>query len=320
NWMQEAFSFQSADRVIQRTPVSFDASVWEFYAPLLCGAELVMHTSPELNDTIGLIDEIIRKEVTVIQLVPSLLQMLLSEPEIDGCKSLRCAFAGGEALSPELESRFFSRSGAILTNLYGPSEACIDSVVWTCDRDGRPPTFPIGRLISTLQSFVLASSYRPAPVGVPGELNTSGNALSRAYLNRPDYTAAKFIPNPFSSSPGSRLYRSGDLARYNSLGRLHFLGRIDTQVKLRGFRIELAEIDALLPVHPSVKDAVVSALPFAPDDLRLVAYIVPVSPNDSFSTSELRSFLLTRLPDFMIPAAFVVLDSLPLSPNGKVNR
>jgi len=300
---------------------SFDSSVAGVFWALSCGGRLVIPDGDVRHDPKILVDAVTDSGVSHLLCVPSLYRFILDETDAESFEFRGAVILAGEACPTSLVDRHMrSRRGRPLFNEYGPTEATVWSSVFRCTPQESRAQVPIGHPISNVQIFVLDPSLQPVPVGVTGELNISGDGLSRGYLNRPDYTAAKFIPNPFSSSPGSRLYRSGDLARYNSLGRLHFLGRIDTQVKLRGFRIELAEIDALLALHPSVKDAVVSALPFAPDDLRLVAYIVPVSPNDSFSTSELRSFLLTRLPDFMIPAAFVVLDSLPLSPNGKVNR
>jgi acyl-coenzyme A synthetase/AMP-(fatty) acid ligase len=227
-------------------------------------------------------------------------------------------FCSGEALPIELQDRFFSHLSAELHNLYGPTEAAVDVTYWECQRSSSFRTIPIGRPIANIQMYILDSRLEPVPVGVSGELHIGGIGLARGYLNRPELTAEKFIPDPFSQAPEARLYKTGDLARYRPDGAIEYLGRLDFQVKLRGFRIELGEIETVLKLHPSVREAVVVAREDAPGDRRLVAYVAPASA--SAPASELREYLTTRLPSYMVPSAFVFLDAFPLTPNGKLNR
>jgi amino acid adenylation domain-containing protein/non-ribosomal peptide synthase protein (TIGR01720 family) len=317
-WIQDEFPLAGDDRVVQKTPFSFDASVWEFYAPLIAGAQLIMARPEGHRDCAYLIDLIARQQVTILQLVPSLLQLLLDEPEIESCKSLRRVFCGGEALSPELVKRFYERLAVDLQNLYGPTEAAIDATFWTCRREGEQRSVPIGRPISNMQTYLLDSHLKPVPIGVPGELYIGGAGLARGYWNRLELTREKFIRNPFNSEAGACLYKTGDMARYRSDGALEFLGRIDHQVKLRGFRMELGEIEVALSEHPRIHKSVVMVREDNPGDKRLVAYLVAHAEPPEIS--EVRAFLKEKLPDFMVPAVLVLLDSLPLTPNGKVDR
>ena len=319
-WMLETFSLNQTDKVLQKTPFSFDASVWEFYAPLLAGARLVMAQPGGHQDSEYLINVIMEQKVTILQLVPSLLQLLLEQEKFEKCHSLKRVFCGGEALSVDLQDRYFQKSiKADLYNFYGPTEASIDTVVWRCRRNGQTGLVPIGRPITNTQTYILNSYLSPVPVGIPGELHLGGNSLGRGYLNRSELTAEKFIPNPFSDEPGARLYKTGDLARYRPDGVIEFLGRIDHQVKIRGVRIELGEIEAVLNQHPAVQETVAVVREDRPGDKRLVAYVVPNS-EQAFVPSELRRFLKAKLPDYMVPSSFVMLDALPLTPNGKVDR
>ena len=274
HWMQALFPLEASDRVIQRTPFSFDASVWEFYAPLLAGARLVLADPAGHKDPAYLVRAIREHGITVLQLVPSLLEMLLEQPDFDETLTLRRVFCGGEALAPSLVERFHARSNAELCNLYGPTEAAIDSVYWVSPRAQVLATVPIGRPIANAEIYILDHHGRPVPVGVPGELHIGGAGLARGYLHRPDLTAARFIAHPFRSDAGARLYKSGDLARYRADGQIEFLGRLDHQVKLRGYRIELGEIETALAQHPAVREAVVVCREDQPGDRRLVAYIV----------------------------------------------
>ena len=318
-WMQTALPLSEADRVLQKTPFSFDASVWEFYAPLFAGAQLLMAQREGHQDSAYLVQTIAEQKVTILQLVPSLLRVLLEEEGFGSCNCLRRVFCGGEVLSPELQERFFARIQADLHNLYGPTEASIDATSYACARERDQRTVPIGRPIANTQIYILDVHVKPVPVGIPGELYIGGDGLARGYLNRPDLTAEKFVPNPFSSEPGSRLYRSGDLARYLPDGNIEFLGRVDNQVKIRGFRIELGEIETVLSQHPVVRQSVVIVREDSPGDRRLVAYVVS-SPDQVCAASELRSFLKEKLPEYMVPSVFVVLDDFPLTPNGKLDR
>ncbi|HVT17363.1 MAG TPA: amino acid adenylation domain-containing protein [Thermoanaerobaculia bacterium] len=318
-WMQSAFPLSAADRVLQRTPFSFDASIWEIFLPLWCGATVIVAAPGGHRDTAYLAQAAAEHEVTILQLVPSLLQVWIEEPAVERCRSLRRVFAGGETLARGSVERFFARHGAALHNLYGPTEAAIDTTCWTCRRDEGPGAVPIGRPIANARVYILSAAGQPVPAGVPGELHIAGRGLARGYLGRPDLTARSFVPDPFAGRPGERLYRSGDLARHRGDGTLEILGRIDEQVKVRGFRIELGEIEATLARHPGVQQAVVSVREDAPGDRRLVAYLVgrPLAVPEE---AELRSFLEQRLPAYMIPAAWVSLDSLPRLPNGKISR
>ncbi|MEI2580369.1 amino acid adenylation domain-containing protein [Scytonema sp. PRP1] len=318
-WMQETFPLTEADKVLQKTPFSFDASVWEFYAPLLVGAQLVMARPGGHQDSAYLIKEIADRKVTAVQLVPSLLQILLEQGGIETCDSLRRIFCGGEVLPVALQERLFANLNVELHNLYGPTEACIDTTYWTCNSGIHQQTIPIGRPIANTQIYILDSNLQPVPIGVPGELHIGGAGLARGYLNRRELTQEKFIPNPFSTDPNSRLYKTGDLARYLPNGNIEYLGRIDNQVKIRGFRIELGEIEAILSQHPSVHSVVVTTRVDTPGDQRLVAYIVP-QQHTAPTMSKLRQFLKTKLPEYMVPSAIVMLESLPLTPNGKVDR
>ncbi|MGH7474456.1 MAG: non-ribosomal peptide synthetase, partial [Candidatus Methylomirabilales bacterium] len=252
-WMQAAFPLGEADKVLQKTPCSFDASVWEFYAPLLAGAQLVVARPGGHRDGAYLTELLAEQQITTLQLVPSLLQMVLEAGGLERCPSLKRLFCGGEALAAALQERFFVCHGAELHNLYGPTEVAIDVTSWRCGRDGRGIAL-LGRPIANTELYVLDSHLDPVPIGVPGELYIGGAGLARGYLERPDLTAEKFIPDPFGR-PAARLYRTGDLARYLADGNLEFLGRLDHQVKVRGFRIELGEIEAVLGSHPGVKEA-----------------------------------------------------------------
>ncbi|HEX7180736.1 MAG TPA: amino acid adenylation domain-containing protein [Thermoanaerobaculia bacterium] len=317
-WMQEAYRLTAADTVLQKTPFSFDVSVWEFFWPLLAGARIVLAKPGGHRDASYMADLIAAEGVTVLHFVPSMLQAFLEEPDLDRCRSLRLVVASGEALLPELERRFAERlSGARLENLYGPTEASVDVTSWTCGQPGRR-SVPIGRPIANTRIHLVDRGFRPSPIGVPGELLIGGVNVGRGYLGRPEMTAERFIPDPFSREPGARLYRTGDLARALADGAVEFLGRIDHQVKVRGFRIELGEIESALATHPAVREAAV-ALRDERGTRQLVAYTVP-RPGMAASPDELRLFLRERLPEYMTPALFVTLDALPLSPNGKLDR
>lgn len=317
-WMQSEFPLTEEDRVLQKTPFSFDASVWEFYAPLLAGGQLIVAKPGGHQDSQYLLDLIAQQQVSIVQFVPSQLRSLLAEQKIYNCHSLRRVFCGGEALAVDLQASFFSILPNVeLCNLYGPTEATIDTTYWRCQRKEEQRTVPIGKAIANAKIYLLDSYLQPVPIGVPGEIYIAGAGLARGYRNRPELTDEKFIPNPFV--PGTRLYKTGDLARYRPDGTIEFIERIDGQVKLRGFRIELGEIETQLNQHLQVKQAVVLVREDVPGEKRLVAYIVP-SQGQSPTVSELRSFLKNDLPDYMVPSVFITLNTLPFLPNGKVDR
>ncbi|MEM7588225.1 MAG: amino acid adenylation domain-containing protein, partial [Acidobacteriota bacterium] len=316
-WMQDAFDLTPADRVLQKTPFTFDVSVWEFFWPLAEGAQLVLARPQGHRDPAYLVRLIAERGITTLHFVPSMLQIFVDEPSAEQLESLTRVIASGEALPPDLVERFQSRlggKGAELHNLYGPTEAAVDVTWWACDALGAERKVPIGRPIANTRVLVLDRHLRPQPVGVAGELHLAGIQLARGYQGRPGLTAERFIPDPFSEIPGHRLYRTGDLTHWSPAGEVEYLGRLDFQVKVRGLRIELGEIEFVLAAHPAVREAVVTAI----DGERLVAYLTPDgTPPES---SELRRSLAQRLPDHMVPAIFVVLDELPLSVNGKVDR
>ncbi|HLF24980.1 MAG TPA: amino acid adenylation domain-containing protein [Anaerolineae bacterium] len=340
-WMQDAYSLTSADRVLQKTPFSFDVSVWEFFWPLMLGACLVLAQPEGHKDSEYLVRLISEQNITTLHFVPSMLEAFVEQPGVESCIRLKRVICSGEALPWALQQRFFARLGTELHNLYGPTEAAVDVTFWRCEEESQRPIVPIGRPIANTQVYVLDAGMQPAPIGVPGELYIGGAGLARGYHNRPELTAEKFIPNPFwierrkpnherrtgddaepSSSvlsPSSRLYRTGDLARWLDDGTLEFLGRIDHQVKVRGFRIELGEIETALAQHAAIRQAAVLAREDTPGDKRLVAYLVPQTA-PAITVSQLRNDLAATLPAYMIPTVFVFLPALPLTPNGKVDR
>ncbi|HEX8128534.1 MAG TPA: amino acid adenylation domain-containing protein, partial [Pyrinomonadaceae bacterium] len=323
-WMQDEYELTCDDRVLQKTPFSFDVSVWEFFWPLMTGARLVVARPGGHQDSAYLVRLIARERITTLHFVPSMLSVFLAEEQgLEACRSLRRVICSGEALAKELQERFFARLAAELRNLYGPTEAAVDVSYWACVRDDARLSVPIGRPIANTQLYVLDGELQPVPVGVAGELYIAGVGLARGYLNRPELTAEKFIANPFGREAGARLYRTGDAARFLEGGEIEFLGRLDGQVKLRGFRIELGEIESVLAEHHQVGECVVVAREDARgeggDDRRIAAYFVPAG--ETLPTPDaLRSFLREKLPEYMLPSAFVALPALPLTPNGKLDR
>jgi amino acid adenylation domain-containing protein len=318
-WMQRAYRLTGADTVLQKTPFSFDVSVWEFFWPLLAGARLVLARPGGHRDGGYLADLIARERVSVLHFVPSMLQSFLDLPDFSGCRSLRLVVVSGEALPAEIERSFAERLPADLQNLYGPTEAAVDVTFWGCNRSGGRRTVPIGRPIDNVRIHLLSPALEPVPIGVSGELYIGGINVGRGYLDRPALTAEKYLPDPFGGS-GERLYRTGDLARLSNDGAVEFLGRIDYQVKIRGFRIELGEIESVLAQHPAVREAVVLArADGAAGQTRLVAYVVS-SEAEAPTLDALRRFAQEKLPEYMLPTASVRLEALPLTPNGKVDR
>ncbi|MFN6485180.1 MULTISPECIES: non-ribosomal peptide synthetase [unclassified Nostoc] len=322
HWKQTTFGLTHADKVLLTISFSFDPSVWQIFWPLCFGGQLFMARPGGHQDTAYLVKVITEQQITVLALVPSILRVLLEEKGIENCQFLRHIICGGEALPGELIERFFAQLNLdnVLHNCYGPTEASIDTTFWTCQRGANYAIAPIGRPITNAEIHILDENLQPVPVGESGELHIGGIGLARGYLNHPELTTEKFIFDPFSSEPGARLYKTGDLGRYLSDGNIEFLGRIDHQVKIRGFRIELGEIEAVLAQHPALKQTLVIAREDVPGDKRLVAYIVVASSEQIPSQVELRRFLENRLPEYTVPGFFVFLDTLPLNPNGKIDR
>ncbi|MFK0310310.1 amino acid adenylation domain-containing protein [Pseudomonas sp. NPDC090233] len=308
-WMQDAYGLGADDVVLQKTPFSFDVSVWEFLWPLQTGARLVMARPGGHRDPQYLREVIRRERVTTLHFVPSMLDVFLAhgEASADRLKRVLCS---GEALPGSLVRRFHAQLPTVeLHNLYGPTEAAVDVSAWHCLT--APDNTPIGKPIANTTLYVLDGQGQPVPQGVAGELFIGGVQVARGYLNRAELTAERFIEDPFSTRPGARLYRTGDLARHLADGNIEYLGRNDDQVKIRGLRIELGEIQAGLTAIDGIKEAVVVAR-----DQRLIAYYT----GEPQSTETLRSSLLALLPEFMVPALFMHLEALPLSPNGKLDR
>ena len=317
HWMQEEYRLDSGDAVLQKTPFSFDVSVWEFFWPLLTGARLVLAEPGKHGDARYLAGLIETEKITTLHFVPSMLNLFLDSAPLEKCRSVQRAIASGEALSPDLAERFHARWGCELHNLYGPTEASVDVTSHQCRKDEE--RIPIGRPIANTQIYILDDRGAPVPIGVAGELHIGGIGLARGYWNRPELTAEKFIPNPFDSTGSSRLYRTGDLARFLRTGEIEYLGRIDHQVKIRGFRIELGEIEAALAAHPGIAESVVTAWDDPVRGKRLIAYLLAAS-GPKPDPGNLRTFLGETLAEYMIPSAFVWLDSLPRTPSGKIDR
>lgn len=317
-WMQERFPLSPSDRVLQKTPYSFDASVWELFVPLLAGAELVMARPGGHQEPAYLAEAMARDRITVLQLVPSMLPLVLEEKGLDDCRSLRRLFCGGEALPVESCAEFEARLGARVINLYGPTETAIDASFWPYQLGTGEVISPIGRPIANLHLRILGQMAEPLPLGSPGDLLVGGVGLARGYLGRPDLTAERFLPDPLAQTPGGRLYKTGDLAKAGADGGLRFLGRSDHQVKIRGFRIELFEIEEALRQDPGVREAAVVARDGG-GGKRLVAYFVAVE-GESVDEEVLRGGLRRKLPDWMVPVAFVALTAMPLNASGKLDR
>jgi amino acid adenylation domain-containing protein len=304
----------TSDRLLAVTTLSFDIAGLEIYLPLTQGASLEIVSREVASDGNQLLQNLDRAGATVMQATPATWRMLL-EAGWEGDTGLKILI-GGEAVSQKLASQLLQRSASVW-NVYGPTETTIWSTLSQLEVGNS--TVCIGKPIGNTEIFILDKELQPVPIGVPGELHIGGHGLARGYLERPELTAEKFIANPFSDDPRARLYKTGDLARYLPNGDIEFMGRIDHQVKIRGFRIELGEIETVLRQHPAINETVVVVREDTPGDKRIVAYLVPTADMEPTST-ELRSFLKDKLPDYMLPSLFVSLESLPLTPNGKIDR
>ncbi|HSK76239.1 MAG TPA: amino acid adenylation domain-containing protein [Thermoanaerobaculia bacterium] len=305
-WLQEAFPFRPSDRLLQRAPFGFDASIWEFWSPLMVGGTVVMARPGEHRDPAALVRAAHAQRITILQSVPSMLGDLLDEG-LGDCRGLRRVFLGGEALTADVRDRFFRAMDAELVDLYGPTEATIDV---TARRLKPEQPLRLGSAIHNTRLLVLDRNLGLSPLGVPGEICIGGVPVGRGYFERPAETAERCGPDPFADIPGARLYRTGDLGRWRPDG-LEFLGRIDHLVKIRGVRIELGEIEATLARHPGVDQAVV----LVREGARLAAYVAGVA-----EPAALRAFLRETLPEAMVPLDWVSLPELPRTPNGKIDR
>ncbi|OHX11610.1 non-ribosomal peptide synthetase [Chromobacterium sphagni] len=324
-WMQKAYRLNGGDVVLQKTPFSFDVSVWEFFWPLMQGSRLLV-AKPEGHKDPAYLSELIQaRGVTTLHFVPSMLSAFLEQAEPAACGSLRRVFCSGEALPAHSVRRFRERFADVeLHNLYGPTEAAIDVTAWDCRQYAAGDAIPIGRPIDNIRIHILDAHGEPCPVGVAGELHIAGVGVARGYLNQAELTAEKFVRDAFHPGPGRFMYRTGDLARHLPGGDIEYLGRNDFQVKLRGFRIELGEVESALLSHSSVKECVALVREDVPGDARLVAYATraPGCADDAPEAlnQALRRHLQTRLPAFMTPSNILWLDAFPLTGNGKLDR
>jgi len=313
-WMQDAYGLTASDTVLQKTPFSFDVSVWEFFWPLFTGARLVMARPGGHKDPAYLCEVIAAEQITTLHFVPSMLDVFLAQGDVSQAACLVRVMCSGEALPGSLVRRFKQQLPASeLHNLYGPTEAAVDVTAWNCAGPVTPDNTPIGKPIANTRMYLLDAQFQPVPLGVVGELFIGGVQVARGYLHRAELSAERFLKDPFTEG---RMYRTGDVGRYLPDGTLEYLGRNDDQVKIRGLRIELGEIQARLTAYPQVQEAAVLAREDVPGDKRLVAYYT----GEQAQIEHLRLHLLEQLPDYMVPAVFVHLDSFPLSPNGKLDR
>jgi amino acid adenylation domain-containing protein len=312
-WMQRQFGLRAGDAVLQKTPYSFDVSVWEFFWPLAVGASVVVAPPGGHLDASYLLDVIERERITICHFVPSMLRVILAEPGVERMAGLTRVVVSGEALDYDLMESFLDRVAIPLDNLYGPTEAAVDVSHWPCRKNPQRRT-TIGRAITGVQLYVLDDAMRPVACGEVGELYIGGVAVGRGYLGNPALTAGSFVEAPFGA-PG-RLYRTGDLAAVTPEGDILFHGRRDGQVKLNGLRIELAELEHHLRSHPAIDDALVAMEGAAGKEL-LVAYVVPRAGEARPSREALRGFLRERVPDYMVPHAFVAIAAIPLTTHGK---
>ncbi len=309
---QLLFNVGPGNRILQFSALSFDASVWEMVMALCSGATLVLTDQESLLTGQGVLQVLQQERINTVTLPPSVLAVI---PQVE-LPELHTLITAGEACTKDLVDRW--ANGRRMFNAYGPTETTVCAAVYSIDaREDRNP--PIGRPIANFQLYILDSNFAPVPIGVPGELCVGGVGLARGYLGRPDLTAEKFIPHPFSSEPGARLYRTGDLVKYRPDGNIEFLGRIDQQVKLRGFRIELGEIETHIASFPGVQDAAVILHEDRSEERRLIGYFT-VDPGKQVDVHQLRRFLRAHLPEYMVPASLIRLEQFPLTPSGKVDR
>ena len=319
-WMQHAYRLKPRDVVLHKTPTTFDVSLWELVWPFMVGARLVVAKPDGHRDPAYLAELIQEQSVTVAHFVPSMLRAFLDEPRSAACVSLRRIICSGESLGWSLQRDCLSRlTGAVLSNLYGPTEAAIDVTSHECQGPGERRPVPIGRPIWNTSLVVLDRHGRPAPVGSTGDLFIGGRNVALGYVGRPDLTAARFVPSPLPGASGVRLYRTGDLARFDDDGELLFLGRRDHQVKVRGHRIELEEIDRVLERHDDVAQVATVIRQAGPLGPELIAFVRRRSSAAS-DTADLTAFAAARLPAYMVPGRIVAVDALPMTATGKVDR
>ncbi|QFU90329.1 non-ribosomal peptide synthetase [Amycolatopsis sp. YIM 10] len=314
HWTVRTHGLSERDRVLQKTSLSFDAAGWEIFAPLVSGGTVVLAPAGAERDPVAMIEAVIRDEVTVLQVVPSVLRLLVAQDRLAECTSLRLLFSAGEPLQYELCRQVWAKVDVELWNTYGPTECAIDATAFRCDREQATGPVPIGAPISGDHVVVLDEDGELTPIGLAGELYIGGAGVGLGYVGQPELTAERFVPDPLGP-PGSRLYRTGDRARWRDDGVLTYLGRLDDQVKVNGVRIEPGEVEAALRTHPAVRGGAVLAVPGPTGDLRLAAFVV-----GDIEPGALRTFLRRGLPEHLVPTLVVPLDELPLTHSGKVDR
>src|SRR4028119_515746 len=307
----QIFDVNLSSRVLQFASLSFDVATSDWVIALCSGATLCIASNNALLAGSGLIEVLRDRAITHIELPAAVLGVLPKEE----LPTLGTIIVGGEAVWADLVAKW--SSGRRFFNAYGPTESTVCATIAECSDSSESP--PIGRPIANIQVYILDAQLQPVPIGIPGELYIGGAGLARGYLNQPELTAYRFILNPFTNEQGARLYKTGDLARYLSDGNIEFLGRLDDQIKIRGFRIELGEIEAVLGQHPAVQETVVVVREDVPGNKRLVVYVV-VNQVPAPTIPQLQQFLKQKLPEYMVPSAFVLLSALPLTPNGKIDR
>lgn len=318
-WMQAQYNLSGTDRVVQKTPFNFDVSVWEFFWPLICGITLVIAEPGGHKDNRYLISEIIKRKITHIHFVPSMLSEFLNTYNAENCTCLKHVYCSGEVLPASVKEKFYQKfTKIILHNLYGPTEASVDVTYHECKREQKTTGIPIGKPVANTQILILDGNLNPVPVNVPGDIYIGGIQLAKGYLNNKELTNNCFIKNPFKEIKSDRLYRTGDIGIWRASGNIDFIGRQDQQIKLRGFRIELKEIETFIESLEYVRRAVVIFY----ENKMIVAYIIlsDESKIKQTVTEEIKKDLYSFLPDYMIPSAFVYPDTFPLNPNGKLDK
>ena len=316
-WVVKEYGLGERERVLLKTSISFDACVWEWLFPLLQGGTLVVAADGMQSDSRYLAEVLKKEKITTLQVVPTMLRVLLEEDGITKCSALERIFAGGEALTPDVVKRFQERVGKTLINMYGPTEATINA---TCLTMGSETSTVIGRPIANTQIYILREDLGLCGIGEAGEICIAGEAVARGYIGRPEETAAKYVANPYSSSPGARMYRSGDKGRWNGNGELEFVGRMDNQVKVRGYRIELGEVERAVQEQGGVAQAAVVVKERAGGERQLIAYVEMAEGSSGDAVGRVRAGVRERLPEYMCPAQYVRMERIPRTASGKLDR
>lgn len=317
-WMKKEFPLREGENVLQKTPFSFDASVWEFYLPLLTGGTLVMAPSGAQTNLKQIIKCIQENSISVIQLVPAMLHLLIEDEEFKNCKTLRYVFCGGEVLPYTLKNKFHAIIDADLINLYGPSEACIDTTFHICKRDFKNESIPIGRAIDNVVLYIMDKDGKKVREGEPGELWIGGLGLAVGYVNNHELTREKFVDNPDIKSPYETLYKTGDLVKQLKNGEIDYIDRIDNYVKIRGIFVDIGEIENTISKHEAVSHSIVKII--TQKDVKFIVSYIVLRKEGNLSINTLRSFLKKELPLNMIPNHFIFMEEFPLSPSGKIDR